>query len=139
MTIICEEVVAQLRAKCPSLVTVEEAATMKPLESVRQDLPAVLVFLNGETAPSDAETTASRQRVINRYGFHVLVRPKDQRQVFAEIQAAMLGWVPDVGGCAFDEFAYHSGELNDIDKGYCWYVQQWRVPEFISADPSVNP
>lgn len=138
MTIICDEIVAQLQAKCPSLKAVDVAATMRPLESVRQDLPAALVFLNGESAPGDAKSTADRQQVSNRYGLHILVRPADQQVVMEEVRKAMLGWQPEVPGQVFSEFNFHSGELSDIDNGYCWYVQQWRVQEWITADPAVN-
>ncbi|MFG1487645.1 hypothetical protein ABMA58_00175 [Oceanospirillum sp. HFRX-1_2] len=135
MELIVDEVVARLKAQCPSLRSVADAADMEPIKSARSELPGVFVFLASGAAPDDAKTTAGRQRVVARYGLNVVVKDQaDLKQVFTEIKAAMLGWVPDVLGsdAVWDSFEFHSVDLQAIENGQFWYVQQWRIPFVVS-------
>lgn len=135
MELIVDEVVARIGAQCPSVRSVADAADMEPIKSARSELPGVFVFLASGSAPGEPVTTAGRQRVVTRYGLNVVVKDQaDLKQVFAEIKSALLGWVPAVSGSAavWDSFEFHSVDLQAIENGQFWYVQQWRVPFVVS-------
>ena len=135
MELIVDEVVARLKARCPSLRSVTDAADMEPIKSARSELPGAFVFLASGSSPDEPQTTAGRQRVVARYGLNVVVKDQtDLKQVFAEIKTAMMGWVPDVLGsdAVWDSFEFHSVDLQAIENGQFWYVQHWRIPFVVS-------
>jgi hypothetical protein len=135
MELIVDEVVARLQSQCLSLRSVADAADMEPIKSARSELPGVFVFLASGSSPEEPQTTAGRQQVIARYGLNVVVKDQaDLKQVFTEIKTAMLGWCPDVPDsiAVWDTFQFHSVDLQAIENGQFWYVQQWRIPFWVS-------
>lgn len=135
MNLLCQTLSDRLAAT-GAFKRTDIAATMDPIQSVLQEVPAALVFLAGGTAPEPAKTNASRQRVLTRYGIHLLVRnDQELATCLNAIEQSLLGWVP---GALFDGVELHSFELESMDNGCFWYILQWRVYEWISADPAVN-
>ena len=135
MELIVDEVVARLKAQCPSVRSVADATDMEPIKSARSELPGIFVFLASGGSPESPETTAGRQRVVVRYGLNVVVKDQaDLKQVFAEIKTALLAWCPEVPGSSavWDAFQFHSVDLQAIENGQFWYVQQWRIPFWVS-------
>ena len=106
---------------CPSLVTVDEAWFMEPMDRLEEETPAAFAYLAEDGAAGEVQTTRPRQAITMNYGVWLVCTRDQFRPLRGEIRAALFGH-------CFSErhepMAYRGGKA-DIRGAYIWWREFW--------------
>lgn len=124
---VIKPLLARLKEQCPQFPVIDHAWFTEPLTSFESQTPAVLVYLDNDSAEPDTGGTCVNQRVTLTYGIWIVCK----QPVFPEARAAIR---EALCGQSFtrhhEAMQYVGGKANDIHGELIWWREYWSISTY---------
>lgn len=117
-----DAVIARLEAEAASLVTVDHAFFMEPVDDLAAEVPAVYAYPGDEIAARSAHDNVVVQQVTEQIALVIVCPVASFVAIRDEVRGALLGYQPAAN---LTDLEYVSGKPLDIRGDYLWYRQTY--------------
>ncbi|NIB44816.1 hypothetical protein HBA55_34870 [Pseudomaricurvus alkylphenolicus] len=117
-----EVVIARLKAQASAFKSVEFALDMDPIEDLKEETPAILVWPGEESAAASVHDSAVRQQLQQQIELFIVCDISDIEVRKSEVRQLLLGWQPTT---------YHNpielvkGKPQELKASYVWWRETY--------------